>query len=154
MSDDAPPAAVAETPTDDRPQPQRRRPRRWRRRLRAVLPWAAGGYLLAAFTATHLPMPKEVGVEIAYFDKLVHATIFAGLSLLIAAWRVTRFDPPRRAAAIAFALCLVYGTLDELSQTLVDSRKADGWDLLADAVGALLGLATFFPLLRWWRRHG
>ncbi|MFH5803276.1 VanZ family protein [Alienimonas sp. DA493] len=140
---DAPPDAAAGRP----------RPRRWRRRLRALLPWAAAGYLLAAFTATHLPMPPGVGQGVPHADKLVHATIFAGLSLLTASWRVVRYDPPRRAAAVAFVLCLGYGVLDELTQTLLASRTASGWDLLADAVGALLGLAAFFPLLRWWRRH-
>ena len=132
--------------------PPERRPRRWRTRLRRVLPWAAGAYLLTAFAATHVPLaPASTGVP--HLDKAVHAAIFAGLALLVAAWRVTRFDPPRRAAVVAFVLCLIYGAADELTQTFTANRQADPLDFAADAVGAALGLAAFFPLIRWWRRH-
>ncbi len=133
--------------------PDRPRERRWRSRLRRVLPWLAGSYLLAAFVATHMPMPRGGAEGIPHFDKIVHVAIFFGLSLLTAAWRTTRFAPPRRAAAVTAILCMLYGVGDELTQTLTADRTADPWDLVADGVGTGLGLAVFFPLLRWWRRH-
>ena len=133
-------------------EPAPPKPRRWRQRLRRALPWVAGAYLAAAFLATHLPIPTGGG-GVPHFDKLVHATIFAGLSLLTAAWRVTRFDPPLKAAAVAFLFCLVYAATDELSQGLTATRQPDPADFVADAVGATIGLAAFVPLLRWWRRH-
>ena len=125
---------------------------RWRTRLRKVLPWAAGIYLLVAFSLTHVPLPQ--GPErIAYLDKAVHLAIFAGLSLLVAAWRTTRFDRPRKAAVITLVLCLTYAAVDETTQIYIPNRSADPKDFVADAVGTLIGLAAFFPLIRWWRRH-
>ena len=130
-----------------------RRAARWRRRLRDALPWVAGAYLAAAFLATHLPLPTGAG-GLPHLDKLAHLTIFAGLATLAAAWRITRFDPARRAAAVAFGLCLTYAAIDEATQFFTATRTPDPADFAADAVGSLVGLAVFFPLLRWWRRHG
>ncbi|NNJ25309.1 hypothetical protein LzC2_13790 [Planctomycetes bacterium LzC2] len=121
-------------------------------RLRRALPWMGAGYLIAAFTVTHLPIPPGTAKGLPHVDKLVHAAIFAGMSLLIAAWRTTRFDSIRRAAVIAFLFCLLYGAADEFTQSFLASRSSDWWDLLADAVGAAIGIAAFFLLIRWWRR--
>lgn len=132
--------------------PRSPRRQRWRVRLRRALPWVAGGYLLAAVVATHVPLPRGTGQGVPHMDKAVHFGIFFGLCLLAAAWRVTRFDRPRRAALTAVGLCLLYGAADELSQALLPSRSADPYDLLADAAGAVAGAAAFFPLLRRWRR--
>lgn len=140
--------------SDAVPPADRRRPRRWRTRLRTILPWAAGAYLLAAFAATHAPVSPGGDLWFPHVDKLVHVTIFTGLSLLVAAWRTTRFDPPRRAAVVTFVLCLLYAAADELSQAFIPKRQTDLRDFAADAVGTLLGLAAFLPLIRWWRRHG
>ena len=108
----------------------------------------------AAFTLTHVPVPAGAG-GVPHLDKLVHAGIFFNLAVLLAAWRVTRFDRPGRAALTALLACLAYAAADELTQGipgLTESRTPDALDFCADAAGTLLGLAAFGPLLRWWRR--
>ena len=117
------------------------------------MPWVAGTYVAAAFAATHVEMPSGPA-GVSHLDKAVHFSIFVGLSLLTAAWRVTRFDPPRQAAARTLFLCLLYAVADEVTQSFTATRQADPLDFVADAAGTLAGLAAFGPLLRWWRRHG
>ena len=142
-------------PAEPAAAPKKARRRRWRSRLRRVLGWLAGAYLLAAFTVTHVDaaVPDAVG-GVPHLDKLVHAGIFFGLAILTAGWRVTRFDSPVRARWVALALCLLYAVGDELSQLFTATRQADPWDFAADTAGTLLGLAAFGPLLRWYKRHG
>ncbi len=68
-------------------------------------------------------------------DKLAHAAAYALLCLLLLA-----ADRPRTARRVwgFVALAIVYGATDELHQSVVPARSADGWDLLADAGGAAL----------------
>jgi VanZ family protein len=56
--------------------------------------------------------------------------------------------PARTAALLAIGLAVGYGITDELHQAFVSGRHADPWDLLADAVGAVVSVALTF----WWRR--
>ena len=140
-------------PAEPAAAPKKSRRRRWRSRLRRVLGWLAGAYLLAAFTVTHVDLPPSAAGGVPHADKLVHAAIFFGLAILTAGWRVTRFDSPVKARWVALALCLLYAAGDELTQLLTATRQADPWDFAADTVGTLLGLAAFGPLLRWYKRH-
>lgn len=70
-------------------------------------------------------------------DKVIHAGLFGTLSLLLyfalrqaPAWR------PRRAAAFAFLLAVLYGSSDEVHQLFTPSRSSDLLDVAADATGA------------------
>ena len=65
-------------------------------------------------------------------DKAVHA----GLFLLLAATGALRFG----AGARVLVPVLLYAAASELVQALLlASRSGDGWDLLADGVGAAAG---------------
>ena len=65
-------------------------------------------------------------------DKVVHALLFA----LLAATARLRFGPAR---AVLLAV-VAYAAVSEVVQALLLSeRSGDLWDLLADAVGALVG---------------
>ena len=68
------------------------------------------------------------------------------------AWRLSAV------AALAAALAAVYGVSDELHQSFVPGRTADGADVVADAVGAVLGAGagtwTLAALDRWARGAG
>jgi len=66
------------------------------------------------------------------FDKLMHAGAYGVLGFLAA------FAARRGAATGAISAVLV-GALDEWGQSRVPGRYADGFDLLADAVGGALG---------------
>jgi VanZ family protein len=45
-----------------------------------------------------------------------------------------------RRLVLAFALCVLYGTIDELYQSLTPDRFSDWRDVVADAAGAGIGL--------------
>lgn len=101
-------------------------------RWRLALPL---GLMAAIAAASHAPLP--VGLP-GPSDKLVHAAVFG---LLAALWFWARRDGTgdRRAALAAAALATGWGALDELHQSFVPGRAADGLDLLADAAGAIAG---------------
>ncbi|MBL93038.1 MAG: hypothetical protein CMH56_14650 [Myxococcales bacterium] len=74
------------------------------------------------------PLPFDGG------DKLIHLVvfIFVGLS---ARWALSHgFLPPA-------GLGVAFGAVDEIHQYFVPGRYCDGWDVLADAIGVLVGCA-------------
>lgn len=74
-------------------------------------------------------------------DKLEHAVEYSVLGILC--YRAFRYAAGKRASRYALLLAIViasgYGVSDEFHQYFVPLREADGWDVLADTVGASLG---------------
>jgi VanZ family protein len=102
-------------------------------------------YWLALFVMTHVPSEMAT-LPGASTDKLVHIAAFAVLAMLLAtAWQLTAGPIGLRHLAYAWLLLVAYGAIDEWTQTLV-GRQASLWDLLGDALGALVGLALFAAL--------
>jgi VanZ family protein len=65
-------------------------------------------------------------------SSLAHVAVFGALC---AAWA---FALPGRSLALAIALAVAYGVVDELHQSTTPGRDATPWDVLLDAIGALL----------------
>jgi VanZ like family len=106
---------------------------------------ALGLYWLALFVMTHIPS-EMAALPGASTDKLVHVAAFALLAMMLAtAWQLSAGPIGLRHLACAWLLLVLYGALDEWTQTFVD-RQASLYDLLGDAVGALIGLAMFAAL--------
>jgi VanZ family protein len=104
--------------------------------LPAVL-WAATIFGLSSIPGRALP---ELPVWNA--DKLAHIGVYGVLGALC--WRGARasFAPgtaPWRVVLIAVLLTSLYGIADEIHQMFVPNRAPDPNDVLADAVGGLLG---------------
>jgi VanZ family protein len=98
-------------------------------------------YWIALFVATHVPR-LEPPLSLPHGDKWLHATAFAGLTLLLAlAWSLRRPFAWRSWLAV-LALLAVYAALDEITQSLV-GRNTDAADWLADVVGIVVGLTIF-----------
>ena len=112
------------------------------RRWVAVL--AMGGYWLALFTLTHLPIdPAGRGQGIPYFDKLLHAAAFAGLAVL-ACLAVAAFRLPSTAVLLAIVGVLaLYAAADEVTQGFVRHRVSDAKDWVADVLGVVAGVIVF-----------
>ena len=53
----------------------------------------------------------------------------------------------RSLARAAVLSAVLFGLTDEIHQSYVPSRTADGWDLLADALGAAMGVGFYFALI-------
>lgn len=96
-------------------------------------------FAMSSLPGTQLPPGSFIGT-----DKLVHAAIYALLGALL--YRATGRP------VWAFVLAAAYGCTDELHQALVPGRMADPFDAIADAVGALLGVASTWRWRPAWSR--
>ncbi|MEW4452799.1 VanZ family protein [Bremerella sp. JC817] len=98
-----------------------------------------------AFTATHWPLRQEPNeILFPHADKIAHMTIYAVLAfvslLALRAWNY-RWTP---LLAVLVGLAMVaLGMFDELTQMLVAGRTPDPADLLADTIGAGLGIGAY-----------
>lgn len=80
------------------------------------------------------------------FDKILHMGAYAMLAMLIlGALPLPPGGYRLGQALLAAVIAAGYGLTDEWHQFHVPGRSMDGWDMLADAVGALLGTLA----LRW-----
>lgn len=97
--------------------------------------WATGIAVLSL-------LPANVAVTTGWSDKIEHGLAFAILAILAqVGWR-------NHPALITVSLCVFYGGVIELAQTLSPGRHADIWDLVADAMGAGLGILVTFVWAR------
>ncbi|MBI4441641.1 VanZ family protein [Candidatus Woesearchaeota archaeon] len=95
-------------------------------------------YMAGIFYLSSQPvLPTPVSL-LRINDKMLHAIVYAGLSLLVL--RACRRENMRYAAYIAIMTTIVYGVTDEIHQSFVPGRVMDAWDGVADAVGSLVVL--------------
>lgn len=113
--------------------------------------WAAVIFLLSSLPGDSLP-PTPSFWRWFPADKLVHAGLFAVLSLLIMhalrrghGWAVVA------AVVVAVGSAAAYGAVDEWRQSLIPLRSPSGADWVADAVGAMFGAWAY---LRYESRAG
>ena len=120
---------------------------RWLRRRPLIylwlplLAWMGLIYFLSA--QPDLPHP-DTGWLSLVLSNGAHAFVFGVLAILWVRVLVGR----RHAWLIALLLTLLYALSDEFHQTFVPGRYADPWDLLFDALGALLAMAFWL----YWHR--
>lgn len=116
-------------------------PPRYRRWILLVL----AIYWIALFIGTHVPLGEVEGLP-EHSDKGMHFGAYAGLAFLLGLW-IGAGRPMRwRHYLAAFGIVAAYGILDELLQIPLESRSGDPYDLLADCIGATIGLAALFAV--------
>ncbi len=101
-----------------------------------------GLYWLLLFILTSIPgssMPKIIGVS----DKVEHLGAYFILSLLITftfhlQTKIKILS--RKSFVFSFIIVSFYGFFDEVHQIFIPGRMFDWWDLVADMLGALLGI--------------
>lgn len=117
----------------------------------AVAAWAC---TITYFSTLTGPEIEELGIT--FWDKAEHFSAFtAGGVALSMALRWT-FDWPWKKLTVSAILALaVFGAIDEIHQLYTPNRSgADPLDWLADALGALTGVALFVALYaRFIRAH-
>jgi VanZ family protein len=121
------------------------------RYLPALL-WMAVIFALSSQSA--LPPPPGISSTIA--SVIGHLVIYFTLACLLAFalapdWRLTR---TRMVTVIV--ICVFYGVSDEIHQSFVEGRTASVFDVVVDAVGALVGVWVSAYLLGWlavWRNE-
>ena len=101
-----------------------------------------GLYWLLIFILTSIPgnhIPKLFGVS----DKIKHFGAYFVLAVLLnfTLYIQKRFPVlSRRSFHYTFLITLFYGIIDEVHQIFIPGRAFDWWDLVADVMGALLGI--------------
>lgn len=107
--------------------------------------WA--GALLATLALASFvgrPAGPEV-IALLQWDKVLHFFVF-GLQATL----VCRAVGGRRSGLMGALVTIAYGLLDETLQAVNPERVGDPWDLLADALGATVGV-TVYRLWPWYR---
>ncbi len=120
-------------------------------------PWRLGPPLLYAVVislASSVNPSPTVGTP----GNMFHPVEYAGLAFLAQlAWHKGATSRPRwRGIALVCLLCVAFGVLDELHQSLVPHRTSSALDVGLDAIGTLAGTATFLGVAALGRRltHG
>lgn len=79
-------------------------------------------------------------------DKFAHAFVYSLLSYLIARALFYQYRFPawqKNYLWLAILLAILYGVSDEIHQYFVPGRSSEFYDIVADAVGACLGVLGF-----------
>jgi len=118
--------------------------------------WAWGpalGWAAIIFVMSSFPQQVYPATDVPNADKLVHLALYGTLSALCARGlgRATRWSGIDVWLAAA-ALASLYGMSDEFHQRFVPGRSAEWADVLADAIGALLGAGASVAFFRRQRR--
>jgi VanZ family protein len=112
--------------------------------MRRLLPrLALPVWWLVCFTLTHANFGPHVGPDLPLIDKCVHFSMYFGLAVCFRWLRQAQgkgFDG--RAYARIYAVLLLYGAADEITQAWV-GRDTEAFDFAADALGAMVGLLAF-----------
>lgn len=104
-------------------------------------------YWVISVLVTHVPA-EHVPYVFAWFDKVIHFGVYAGLAILI----VNAFGFQRslalgsRSFLTLVVFLLLYAALDEVTQAFVPGRHPAVSDWFADGIGGTLGVASCW----WW----
>lgn len=112
---------------------------------RRFLLFAAPPLLLAGFIFYLSSLSSIRGPNFPGADKVAHLGIYAALGFLCAR-ALFGYGHVRAARLGGALLAAAYGATDELHQLFVPGRSAEWLDLLADAVGAVLGASLYVQL--------
>jgi VanZ family protein len=108
------------------------------------------GWAITIFLLSSIPGRSMPQVEALSYDKVAHALVYSVLGgLCFVAIRNTRRVNRGQAIGLAVLAATLYGFTDEFHQLFVEGRNADLHDVVADAVGGLLGasLAAMLSLV-------
>lgn len=96
---------------------------------------AAAGVALAIFVLSSIPADDLARTGIRIWDKAAHAAVWAVLAFCTG----RALGGRRHAVLLAIAIGVGYGAFDEIHQGFTPGRDPSGWDIVADAVGAVIG---------------
>lgn len=113
-------------------------------------PWIpALGWALTIFALSSIPGSAIPEGPVPETDKLVHIALYGVLGFFCARALAARIRGARRDGKLIFAgalLATAYGVTDEIHQIFTPHRSCDWHDVVADAIGGLLGA---FVATRW-----
>jgi len=106
-------------------------------------------YLATVLGATLAPLSGGAYKAVTGLDKVVHVGLFGGVAVLLC-WNLNSLTV--RSARTVFWVTTLFALVIEIVQGRLWYRSGDFWDLLAGAVGALVGVLFSLFVSRWWSR--
>lgn len=107
------------------------------------LSWAGTIFYLSSLSQLSTPSIFQ------FQDKIIHAIAFAALAFFLAGALQRTWQT--RIALKFLIICLIvalYGLSDEWHQSFTPGRHSDVYDVIADAVGAIIGASMFNTILK------
>ncbi|MBI5488728.1 MAG: VanZ family protein [Deltaproteobacteria bacterium] len=117
--------------------------------------WPVAAWAAVVLTVSSIPRLASPVSTFQHADKLAHFLEYAVLALLLV--RGLSFEPRTRrwpvlvTVALAVAVIVLFGALDEVHQSAIPGRSTSGWDWLSDSGGGVLGAIAGARL--WLRRR-
>jgi VanZ family protein len=102
--------------------------------------------VIALFIATSIPSSSVPLPSVVGSDKTAHLIAYCGLGVLLALSIRAEGAGRGRGAILALAIACTYAMLDEWHQQWIPTRGASLGDVVADWVGAILGVAAVTKL--------
>jgi len=109
------------------------------------------GYLATVLGATLAPLSSDAYTVVSGLDKLVHVALFGGVAILLC-WNLNSISPQK--TMLVVLLTTAFAAVIELVQGQLWYRSGDYGDLLAGALGALLGIWFARVVARVWNQPG
>ncbi|NOX08830.1 MAG: VanZ family protein [Gammaproteobacteria bacterium] len=113
----------------------------WLHRI-LFISWAATIFFMSG--RAHIATPIIFQAQ----DKLVHAIAYGALAFFLAGALQQWIKKDGTRFFTACLVVILYGISDEWHQYYTPGRHADIYDVIADAVGAILGVGLFYLLSR------
>ena len=111
----------------------------WRFRAPAII-WALTLFMLSSIPKLSSPFHLS-----KWDDKLNHIVAYAILgALMLRALTAPPSLPAKRELGLASFLSIGYGAIDEIHQYFVPGRFSEVMDMMADAIGTLIGVGLYF----------
>lgn len=107
---------------------------------------AAVGAVIVYFSLLGVPPsapPAEGSGLASIWDKQLHFVAYAALALALAYATAASEQPWNRRVPLVFVTAVLFGVLIEVLQAPLPHRDFSYYDMLADAIGAVLALAWF-----------
>lgn len=108
--------------------------------------WACIIFIISVVT-----VGSNANIEIAFFDKLVHAGMYGILALLMIvgflkqrSYNYIRFN----AIQLSVVITVLYGVLIEIIQGFTPDRSFDWLDMVANTLGAFIGFGLFIVIYK------
>lgn len=114
-----------------------------------TLVWAFFIFCLTLMPGKYMP-PTSIW-DFLSFDKFAHFFVFAILVFLMLIGFIKQRTYPYirfKAYKMAFGISLCYGLFIEVCQSFVPGRSFDVQDILANAIGCILGLGLFYVVYK------
>jgi len=101
--------------------------------------------LIVFLSSLSSPGVNFITIFPGFDDKIIHAVEYAILAILCyrALLHTATGDWRLYAALLSIAASVVFGITDEIHQAFVPLRHADPWDLMADSIGASIGVGIW-----------